>query len=359
MARHVILSSPYNATTDAAAVDAFAWERGDWTALWAQEGMRVRGLADDYPALVPLASAGERAFFGGAWGAFTRQIYGLGLLTAFLYLVLITAGTRYMAKRPAWNLRGLLILWNLALAVFSVVGAMRTVPHLLYLLATYGFTFTSCGPAGFTYGSSVSGVWTTLFIYSKYIEMVDTLFLILRKKPLRFLHWYHHLTVFLYCWDAFANEMPTGIFFIAMNYTVHAVMYTYYFLAAVLERPLSWGIVVTIMQVSQMFIGVGVTAASLRLVSLYSFTRVFPIATLPSDIPHVGCSAWPLNAVFALIMYATYLLLFLRFFVNRYIVTPKGKGGKGGKREREEEKDPCQTATEAANATISGLKKTV
>ena len=252
MARHVILSSPYNATTDAAAVDAFAWERGDWPALWEQEGMRVRGLADDYPALVPLASAGERAFFGGSWGAFTRQIYGLGLLTAFLYLVLITAGTRYMAKRPAWNLRGLLILWNLALAVFSVVGAMRTVPHLLYLLATYGFTFTSCAPAGFTYGSSVSGVWTTLFIYSKvkplvghgqavthdgkqgqkrpkasvcvcvcvqYIEMVDTLFLILRKKPLRFLHWYHHLTVFLYCWDAFANEMPTGIFFIAMNYT--------------------------------------------------------------------------------------------------------------------------------------------
>ena len=39
-------------------------------------------------------------------------------------------------------------------------------------------------------------------------------------------------------------------------------MYTYYFLAAVLERPLSWGIIVTIMQVSQMFIGAHPTPPS-------------------------------------------------------------------------------------------------
>lgn len=36
-------------------------------------------------------------------------------------------------------------------------------------------------------------------------ELVDTLFIVLRKKPLIFLHWYHHITVLLFCWHAFAT----------------------------------------------------------------------------------------------------------------------------------------------------------
>jgi elongation of very long chain fatty acids protein 6 len=35
---------------------------------------------------------------------------------------------------------------------------------------------------------------------------VDTLFIVLRKKPLIFLHWYHHITVLLFCWHAFATQ---------------------------------------------------------------------------------------------------------------------------------------------------------
>ena len=41
-----------------------------------------------------------------------------------------------------------------------------------------------------------------------------------------FLHWFHHVTVLLYCWHAYtATPAATGLWFAAMNYTVHSVMY--------------------------------------------------------------------------------------------------------------------------------------
>lgn len=62
-------------------------------------------------------------------------------------------------------------------------------------------------------------------------ELVDTVFLVLQKKPVIFLHWFHHVTVMLYCWHAYVNRIGPGIWFGGINYAVHSVMYLYYFLA--------------------------------------------------------------------------------------------------------------------------------
>ena len=56
--------------------------------------------------------------------------------------------------------------------------------------------------------------------------------MILRNREVIFLHWFHHATVLLYCWHAFHNSIAPGIWFAAMNYVVHSIMYLYYFLAA-------------------------------------------------------------------------------------------------------------------------------
>ena len=70
-------------------------------------------------------------------------------------------------------------------------------------------------------------------------ELLDTFFIVIHKKKLMFLHWYHHVTVLLYCWHCFSNSPAIGIVFVAMNFGVHALMYGYYFLMAIRMKP-SW-----------------------------------------------------------------------------------------------------------------------
>jgi len=60
------------------------------------------------------------------------------------------------------------------------------------------------------------------------------------------------VTVLLFTWFTYSNENP-GIIFIAMNYSVHAVMYTYYWLAIVKRVPdwfPTW--LITLAQIAQM-----------------------------------------------------------------------------------------------------------
>jgi hypothetical protein len=209
-----------------------------------------------------------------------------------------------MAARKAIPLRRVTAAWNFGLAVFSFIGAVRVVPQLLLNMYHFGFVYTLCRNPTAGYGNQASGLWTMLFVLSKFIELGDTLLLVLAKKPVSFLHWFHHFTVLLYTWDAYMKTMPTGLYFAAMNYTVHAIMYFYYFLAY-FSRP-KWGLLVTILQITQMFIGIGISVASYQ--QYYA-------------VDHCAVSRENLTA--AAVMYACYLGLFLDFFRTRYLMPPK------------------------------------
>lgn len=139
-----------------------------------------------------------------------------------------------------------------------------------------------------------------------YSELFDTFFIVIHKKKLIFLHWYHHITVLLYCWHSYVHHSPSGIFFVNMNYGVHSVMYFYYFLMAIKIRP-SWGMMVTTLQISQMFVGV--------IVTIMSFVYV----------GSENCSISHGNNVAAFLMYGSYLFLFMQFFVSRYFVKGSSK----------------------------------
>lgn len=190
------------------------------------------------------------------------------------------------------------------------------------ILRRWGFEVSICSPPVYTYGHGACGVWIFLFIYSKYFELLDTVFIILRKRPLNFLHWYHHATVLLYTWDGYCVEQPAGIYFVAMNYSVHAVMYFYYFLASQLQRPLSWGIFVTIAQISQMFVGVGVTCVSLYYSSVYTLSNSWKGDQFTDPLTH-GQYINTRNLVYGLLMYSTYFYLFAEYFVKRYVLKKK------------------------------------
>lgn len=43
-----------------------------------------------------------------------------------------------------------------------------------------------------SYADNATGLWCVVFTVSKVLELMDTFFVVMRKKPLIFLHWYVH-----------------------------------------------------------------------------------------------------------------------------------------------------------------------
>jgi elongation of very long chain fatty acids protein 6 len=219
------------------------------------------------------------------------------------YCIFCIVGRKVMANREAWKWRKFLAVWNFSLSLFSWIGALRTAPQLYHNLTTMSLRDNLCVDPQISYGSGSSGLWVQLFVLSKFPELVDTFFIVIHKKPLIFLHWYHHITVLLYCWHSYVTTSPSGLFFVVMNYSVHAIMYGYYFLMAIKMKP-KWlnAMFITTAQISQMVVGVAVTIAA-----FYYYKK-----------EGSSCKIERENNIAAFVMYGSYLFLFMQFFIGRY-----------------------------------------
>eukprot|EP00051_Salpingoeca_urceolata_P006216 m.82504 g.82504 ORF g.82504 m.82504 type:complete len:331 (+) comp14731_c0_seq4:79-1071(+) len=247
----------------------------------------------------------ETTFSSQGLVEFTKEHAELPVLAVTGYLFFVFYVPELMAKRPPLNLRTVVAVWNVILSTFSIVGVTRTVPHLLAGLQEHGLQFTVCQNPADWYLKGGPGLWVGLFVYSKFPELMDTVFLILQKKKVIFLHWFHHCTVLLYCWHAYNNTVAPGIWFAAMNYTVHSVMYLYYALMSLgirkMTRPLAP--LITTLQLTQMIMGLVVTV-----LSAYWHTQ-------DSTSCHVDAANYKLG----LAMYFSYFVLFAFLFYELYL----------------------------------------
>ncbi|KAG5509403.1 hypothetical protein JKF63_06713 [Porcisia hertigi] len=242
-------------------------------------------------------------------------------VTLYLVMVLYIPGT-CMNMREPYNLRQLNRAWNLLLTIFSFSGAYYCLPQLYRTLLMPEFTLRD-----YTTGSDVTwkggiyntlclwntniffdgpvGAFVCLFVLSKIPEMLDTAFLVFQKKPVIFLHWYHHVTVMLYCWHAYMYKISGGLVFASMNYGVHSIMYLYYFICSCgyrkLVRPLAP--LITFLQIAQMVIGMLV-----EVVTLYHI-----------HFSGKGCRSNATNARLGLMMYVSYFVLFSKLFYDNYL----------------------------------------
>eukprot|EP01055_Gregarina_sp_Pseudo9_P005895 Gregarina_sp_Pseudo_9__5894@NODE_92_length_4347_cov_50_466806_g84_i0_p2_GENE_NODE_92_length_4347_cov_50_466806_g84_i0NODE_92_length_4347_cov_50_466806_g84_i0_p2_ORF_typecomplete_len335_score44_92ELO/PF01151_18/3_6e65_NODE_92_length_4347_cov_50_466806_g84_i032074211 len=312
----------------------FVFEKRAWLDTWdfPSQDDAILLLERDVSWFKPLYFNFEREYDGIPVLLFSRRHYWLGPLFAFMYLLFIWFGPKYMANRKAFDLRGPLKYWNLALAIYSFWGASRVVPHIFVFLWRYGWHATLCSPPVFTYGRGAVGFWTMTFIYSKFFELVDTIFIVLRKRKLNFLHWYHHVTVLMYTWDAFVTEQPPGLYYCGMNYFVHAVMYFYYYLAAAMDKPPKWGMIVTILQIAQMVAGVAITITSLYNSFTYPFMFRSTAAIARDPKSYGECYISRSNMISACAMYSTYFYLFAVFFISRYVNKPKKDAAKSSRK---------------------------
>merc|ERR1711962_1376212 len=175
--------------------------------------------------------------------------------TGFIYVLLVFSGQAWMSSRPAYQLRNLLAAWSAFLAIFSIIGFLRVLPEFLHTL-TYGGLYKSICDPSFIHSNKVSGYWTWLFTLSKMPELGDTVFIVLRKQQLIFLHWYHHLTVLIYVFYCFSQFTSCARWFMVMNYFVHSLMYSYYALRAMkVKVPRGVAMSITSLQLLQMVVG--------------------------------------------------------------------------------------------------------
>lgn len=227
----------------------------------------------------------------------------LPIVSVILYGLMIVGGQRYFKDRKPWNMKTALKLWNLSLSIFSVCGFTRLLFPVIHMSLNYTMKENLCMNPFSHSGHNEAGVWGFLMIISKIFELVDTFFIIVHKKPLIFLHWYHHVSVLLYSWFSLVpHTAPAGVYFSLMNYFVHSVMYMYYFLMAAKMKP-KWfnPIFITIGQILQMVVGVSLTAYGY----FVSFTP--------------GCHTTTINIIVAGCMYGSYFALFSKFFYDRYM----------------------------------------
>jgi elongation of very long chain fatty acids protein 6 len=213
-----------------------------------------------------------------------------------------------MSDKPPFQLRGALALWSGALAIFSIVCTIRVMPEFYDSIFNHSFEFSVCNIR--FQRDAPTALWLHLYSWAKLIELGDTVFIILRKQKLIFLHWYHHTTVFMYSYYGLVDYLGVVRYFCVVNMFVHSLMYSYYALRAMRVKVPRWvNIVITFLQIVQMGVGL--------------FTNI--MAVVYQNRGH-DCPLKHDLFVYTMLMYASYLVLFSHFFYEAYLKSsPKHK----------------------------------
>lgn len=254
----------------------------------------------------------DGSFYTAAFLDWLGESWSIPLVAVSIYMVLLYFGTNWMKIRPAYKLKLPLAAWNTFLAVFSLAGVMVLLPNFLHVISTYGVQESTCKLT--ILEDDRIGMWFMLFVFSKFVELGDTVFIILRKSQLQFLHWYHHVTVLVYSWFALAAGMyAAGYWFACINYSVHVVMYSYFAVRAFgIRTPPQLAVCITVLQILQMAMGLYVNYV------LYKF-NVEGRDDCFFDL------TW---FIFTCCLYGSYFILFVQFFCKKYLFKKPGSAVK-------------------------------
>ena len=225
----------------------------------------------------------------------------LSVYCSAVYVALVFLGRRWMRDKPAYFLRRPLAMWDTGLAAFSILGFLTLAPNLAQNVRENGFAYSACNDCMFAHPPRA--LWGMLFLFSKLVEFGDTFFVVLRKTPLNVLHWYHHVSVFVYSAYGITPVNALSNWFATANLFVHSIMYTYYALkASGLRVPSVVAQLITILQLAQFVLGLTVLAVA--------------YVHKSSGAP---CDAWDGVLYAGIIISSSYFTLFSNFFYQRYI----------------------------------------
>jgi fatty acid elongase 3 len=225
-----------------------------------------------------------------------------------IYYAIIFGGRELMRNREQpFKLKSLFLIHNLYLTAISGALLVLFLEQLIPTVARRGVFYAIC---------DTEGGWTQPLVVlyylnylTKYLELLDTVFLFLKKKPLTFLHCYHHGATALLCYTQLIGSTAVSWVPIVLNLTVHVVMYWYYFQSARGVR-VWWKEWVTRLQIIQFVIDLGF---------VYFASYNYFTSTYFTWMPSYGKCAGEEFAAFAGIgILSSYLVLFISFYFATY-----------------------------------------
>jgi len=177
--------------------------------------------------------------------------YYVFLVPAILYPFLINIREFTNIKRT-YNLPRTLFLWNTFQCIFSTVATYKVGKPFLYKLFKYGYHESVClTRKDISYQFQPWGKWIFLFMLSKIVDLGDTLFMVIKGKPVNFLHWYHHLYTLIAVYIQSLTMVETTEWIAITNYAIHSWMYGHYALATIVPS-IRGNRILTILQIMQM-----------------------------------------------------------------------------------------------------------
>ncbi|KAI9298044.1 GNS1/SUR4 membrane protein [Neoconidiobolus thromboides FSU 785] len=238
-------------------------------------------------------------------------VYG----TCVGYLITIFSLQYLMSFASPLKLNFLFRAHNLFLTLVSLALLLLFIEQILPVIVNDGLYYSLCNQAAWTQKLQLLYYLNYL---TKYYELVDTLFLVVKKKPLAFLHYYHHSLTMVLCYTQLNGKTPVSYVPITLNLAVHVLMYFYYYLAT-FGGKIWWKKYVTVFQITQFVID---------LAAVYFCTYNLYVSKYYPHLPHVGsCAGTETAANFGCYLLSSYLLLFVEFFYKTYQArsTPKVK----------------------------------
>lgn len=228
------------------------------------------------------------------------------ILTTMFYLYFVLRlGPRLMKNRQPFDIKKLIIFYNIAQVVFNAYLFLLTCNLLFNNIHSFR-CFPS--PRGDTADGLLQRRGNWLFMLNKLMDLLDTIFFVVKKKQshVTFLHVYHHVLTFTGCWFM-AKYMPGGQLIVigVLNSLVHCVMYSYYLFSLFDQCKKLTAFVkqhITQMQIVQFFIA-GIHA---------SFGATDPTCNYPTALLIFGISQAIMLTV-----------LFLNFYRKSYLNSHK------------------------------------
>ncbi|CAO1390131.1 unnamed protein product [Diamesa serratosioi] len=172
---------------------------------------------------------------------------------------------RMMENRKPMDLKTIIIAYN----IFQIASCAFIVYIVRFKSHYYAFTFKETWQC-ITTGHSVNSIhWKMFGFFVRTIELVETVFFVLRKKQNQVsnLHVYHHVSTLLLVWAFFKyNSTKMELFIFVLNSIIHIIMYSYYLLTVfkVLEKYLKkFKPIMTSMQLIQFLLILGQCIAAM------------------------------------------------------------------------------------------------